>query len=104
MGYSDKIGFRAGTCSSFQFYDLDKDCETKLRIHPFAFMDVALKNGMRLNAEQAKQEIISLIDEVKKVEGEFVSVWHNESLSDYKEWQGWRDVYGTQIEYINKTK
>lgn len=45
---------------------------------------------MRLNAEQAKQEIISLIDEVKKVEGEFVSVWHNESLSDYKEWQGWR--------------
>lgn len=67
-------------------------------------MDVALKNGMRLNAEQAKQEIISLIDEVKKVEGEFVSVWHNESLSDYKEWQGWRDVYGTQIEYINKTK
>ncbi len=104
MGYSDKIGFRAGTCSSFQFYDLDKDCETKLRIHPFAFMDVALKNGMRLNAEQAKQEIISLIDEVKKVEGEFVSVWHNESLSDYKEWQGWREVYETQIEYINKTK
>jgi len=102
MGYSDKIGFRAGTCSSFQFYDLDKDCETKLRIHPFAFMDVALKNGMQLNTEQAKKEIITLIDEVKQVGGEFISVWHNESLSDYKEWKGWREVYETQIEYINK--
>ncbi len=101
MGYHDNVGFRAGTCSSFQFYDLDKDCETKLRIHPFAFMDVALKNSLKLSTDEAQRKIAGLIDEVRKVDGEFVSIWHNESLSDYKEWKGWREVYEKQVEYLN---
>lgn len=100
MGYSDKVGFRAGTCSSFQFYDLEKDCETKLRVHPFAFMDVALKNGLNLSPLQAIGKIKNIADEVYKVKGELISIWHNESLSDYKDWQGWRNVYEQQTEYI----
>lgn len=104
MGYSDRIGFRAGTCSSFQFYDLEKDCETKLRVHPFAFMDVALKNGLHLSPLQAFEKIKNIVDEVYKVKGELISVWHNESLSDYKDWQGWRNVYEQQTEYITQLK
>jgi hypothetical protein len=31
--------------------------------------------------------------EVKKVNGSFISVFHNESLSDFDNWRGWREVY-----------
>lgn len=104
MGYPDCTGFRAGTCSSFKFYDLEKDCETKLRVHPFAFMDVALKNHPGSDIEHAIKTVFSLIDVVREVGGEFVSIWHNESLSDYKEWQGWRKVYESEVEYICNKK
>ena len=101
MGYSDCIGFRAGICSPYNFYDLDKDCETKLKIHPFMFMDVALKNGLKLSPDNVWQEIMYLIDEVKNVNGEFISLWHNESLSNNETWKGWRTIYDKQLEYIN---
>lgn len=98
MGFSDSIGFRAGVCNSFNFYDLALDYETKLRIHPFAYMDVALKNGMNLTPQEAFVEIKKINDEVKKVNGEMVSIWHNESLSNKREWFGWREVYEKIIE------
>ncbi len=99
MGYSDSIGFRAGICNSFNFYDLALDYETKLRVHPFAYMDVALKNGLQLSPQQALKEIKTMIDEVKEVNGELISIWHNESLSNKREWLGWRDIYEKAIEY-----
>lgn len=98
MGFSDTIGFRAGICNSFNFYDLALDYETKLRIHPFAYMDVALKNGMKLTPQQAFVEIKKITDEVKNVNGEMVSIWHNESLSNKREWLGWRAIYEKIIE------
>jgi hypothetical protein len=27
------------------------------------------------------------------VNGTFISLWHNESLSDYRNWEGWKNVY-----------
>lgn len=104
MGYSNCVGFRAGICSAYNFYDLDKDCETKLRIHPFQTMDVAMKNGMKLDTTKAKEKIKQIVDEIAKVGGEYISVWHNESLSDDDQWQGWREVYKWQLEYIKGIK
>lgn len=100
MGYPDQVGFRASICTSFNFYDLERDCETKLRIYPFAFMDVALKNGLNLDKEQAFEKIKQLIDVVKKVNGELISIWHNESLSNQKEWKDWKEIYEKEIEYV----
>jgi hypothetical protein len=100
MGYADQVGFRAGICTSFNFYDLERDCETKLRVHPFAFMDVALKNGLGLKEEAVIKKIKYLIDQVRDVDGDLISIWHNESLSNYKEWKNWRQIYEKQIEYV----
>lgn len=102
MGYSDITGFRAGICSGYNFYDLEVDGETKLRIHPFAVMDVALKNGLKLNPKQAIKEIKEIANEVIDVEGDFISVWHNESMCERYEWSGWREVYEKMIEYVSK--
>ncbi|NQU34441.1 MAG: hypothetical protein HQ521_14510, partial [Bacteroidetes bacterium] len=93
MGYAALPGFRAGICDSYNFYDLDIEVETKLRIHPFMVMDGTLKDYMNLTTTDAIDQIRRLIDEVKKVDGTFRSLWHNETLSDEKRWKGWRKVY-----------
>ncbi len=98
MGYAALPGFRAGICSTYSFYDLDTEEETKLRIHPFAVMDGTLKDYMGLTPADAIEQIRVIIDEVKKVNGTFISLWHNESLSDQKRWTGWRRVYEQLLE------
>ncbi|HET6243965.1 MAG: hypothetical protein H0V01_07545 [Bacteroidetes bacterium] len=101
MGYTSKIGFRAGICSSFNFYDLDLDIETKLKIHPFSIMDATLKYYMKLRPEIAMDYIIPIINEVKAVNGTFISIWHNDSLSNDKNWKGWQYVYEEMVKYAS---
>jgi hypothetical protein len=93
MGFAQHIGFRAGVCNSFNFYDLDAETETKLRVHPFAVMDATLKYYMKVNPKEAINYVKPLIDEVKSVKGTFMSLWHNESLSDRREWYQWQGIY-----------
>jgi len=42
-----------------------------------------------------------IIDKVKKVNGTFISLWHNESLSEKWRWKGWRIVYDRLLEYAS---
>jgi len=93
MGFASEIGFRAGICDSFNFYDLDLESETKLRIHPFQVMDASLRYYMMIDVDDAINKIKPIIEEVKKVDGTFMSLWHNESLSNVSPWEGWRNVY-----------
>lgn len=93
MGYASEIGFRAGCCTAFNFYDLDLEIETKLRIHPFAVMEATLKYYMKLTPEASLEKVKALIEEVRKVNGTFMTLWHNETLSDTKQWKGWKDLY-----------
>jgi hypothetical protein len=93
MGYASQVGFRAGICTSFYFFDLGKNENTRLRIFPFCVMDATLKSYLKADAPQSFVLIERLYNEVKKVNGTFISLWHNESMSDYKEWKGWGDLY-----------
>ena len=102
MGFASEIGFRASICNSFYFYDLDLEIETKLRIHPFMVMDASLKYYMKVEPQDAMKKIKPLIDEVKAVNGTFMSLWHNESLSNVKQWEGWRDVYSETVKLASE--
>jgi hypothetical protein len=93
MGFASEIGFRAGICDSFNFYDLDLETETKLRIHPFQVMDASLRYYMKVDVDEAILKIKPIVEEIKKVDGTFMSLWHNESLSNVSPWDGWRNVY-----------
>ncbi len=97
MGFAAQPGFRAGICSTYNFYDLDMDAETKLRVHPFTLMDGTLRDYMNIGAGQAMQYITPLIQEVKAVNGTFISLWHNESLSNQGRWENWQIVYEEMI-------
>jgi len=98
MGFADEIGFRAGTCFPFYFFDLEMNRATDLRFHPFAYMDSALKDYLNLDPSQAKLEIKKLVKEVKSVGGDFIMIWHNSSINDTGEWKNWKAVLDDTIE------
>jgi hypothetical protein len=98
LGYASHTGFRAGICTPFYFYDIKAEEETKLLLHPFSFMDGACKIYMNLDINESITEINKLIQEIKKVNGIFISLWHNESLADTGQWKSWRKVYESMIE------
>jgi hypothetical protein len=98
MGFPSLAGFRAGTCTSFHFFDLTHDRQTKLIVHPFQVMDVTLKNYLHLDPEKAWELIEELMLEVKKMDGTFICLWHNESLKDSDQWLGWLKVFEQILE------
>ena len=98
MGYASQVGFRAGTATAFHFYDLESDVATSLTIHPFAVMDGTLKDYLKLSNTDAYNEISKVVDEVRKVNGTFIYLTHNETLGGEKRWAGWPEMYRQIIE------
>ncbi|MBN2610633.1 MAG: polysaccharide deacetylase family protein [Bacteroidales bacterium] len=101
MGYASALGFRASTSMPFRFFDLGDDIETNLTVFPFEVMDVTLHNYLRVRATQAMSHISKIIDGIKAVDGLFISLWHNESLSEQGMWIGWRKVFEDMFEYAS---
>ena len=85
MGFASQMGFRAGICSSYNFYDLAGEKETSLRIHPFAFMDTMFEDYLKLKPAKIIEYVKPLIEETKKYNGELIAIWHNYALSNNKE-------------------
>ena len=99
MGYATQTGFRAGICSPFNFYDLSREEETTLTVFPFSIMDFTLCEVMKLSTGEAITKIISVIDEIKKANGTFISVWHDRTFSNKGIYSGWNTVYEQMLEY-----
>jgi hypothetical protein len=93
MAFADIPGFRAGTCTPFFWYDLEKEFITDLLVHPVTIMDRTLKKYLGLSPEEAINLLDKLLLNVEKVNGDFISLWHNESISGFGEWKGWKGVY-----------
>ena len=97
MGYATHSGFRAGIAIPFRFFDLMKDETTKLIIHPVALMDVTMKDYLRLSKVESLDKITSMVKTFRNAHGEFVSLWHNESLGGTGRWAGWQEVYEEMV-------
>lgn len=102
LGYASDVGFRAGTCTPFNFYDLYNEQETELKIYPFQVMDTTLNQYLKLKVDDAINLIEMIIQKVKEVNGTYISLWHNESLSDHGYWKGWEPVYKKMLELISE--
>ncbi len=100
MGYATHTGFRAGTCTPFPWYDLTSETETPLQVFPVTVMDASLKTYMNLGIEASIDKCKKLADEVKSVEGTFISLWHNDALSNFGLWKNWRKVYIEMLTYL----
>ena len=63
--------------------------------HYLSFSD----NGwyLKLSPLEAVERISRLNAEVRKVNGTFITLWHNESLGEMRHWKNWREVYEALI-------
>lgn len=93
MGYSEVPGFRAATSLPFYWYDLEMERITDLEVHPFSMMDVAYKEFMKLSIDETLKFGKEIRKQITEVNGQFCFVYHNESLSNYRNWKGWRSVF-----------
>ncbi|WP_397362030.1 polysaccharide deacetylase family protein [Olleya sp. R77988] len=100
MGYVNYLGFRAGTCTPFLFYDLDFEVQTPLKIVPFQALDFTfLKYHSLLDKKQA---LTRLIKSVKNVNGTFVPVFHNYTFNNNQQWLHFKTLFNIILD--DKTK
>ena len=102
LSYADNWGFRAGTCVPFYFFDLKINTVTELLLYPNTIMEATFKYYLKQSPEKALAEIKKAVDAVYNVDGTFISLWHNESLSENSIWKGWSRVYTGMVDYIMK--
>ena len=95
--------FRAGISSPYPFYDLERDLEIPLMVHPFCVMDTTLQKYQHLSPEEGLEHYKTLIDKVRAVDGTFCCIVHNQNLSELDGWQGWRSTYEQMLEYAAET-
>ena len=80
LGWTGDVGFRCSIAVPYHFYDLQKETETQLLLHPLIVMDVALKRikGDEQERERAFAEVAAAI---LNYGGEFVILSHNTESS-----------------------
>jgi len=93
MGYQTTIGFRAGTCTPFFWYDLQLEKTTHLLVHPVAINDAILKQNRTFNIEEVLKNWGRLIENVKLFNGQFYILWHKETLPDFGKGKLGRRLY-----------
>ena len=99
MGFADAIGFRAGISVQYPFYDLERDLESQLTVHPFCVMDTTMQKYLKLTPDEAIAEYHRLIAELRRVDGVYCCIVHNQNLGELYGWQGWRRVYEDMVNY-----
>ena len=99
LGFSDRVGFRASTCTPFPWYDLEREKETTLMLWPFACMDSALIERMGQVPDEVMRSMNAMSDAVRAVKGTFVSVWHDRYLSGHREFAPWPAVFEQVVQH-----
>lgn len=93
MGYGSTNGFRASVASSFFWYDLPAEKITALRVYPFCFMDANSFYEQKQNATDSFNELMSYYNKCREVNGELITIFHNNFLGTGKEFSGWKELY-----------
>lgn len=80
MGYPEALGFRAGTCTPFLFYDINFEVTTPLLVHPYAINAAAFD---KLTETEIEYKVLEIKRQIKLVQGKLVSIFTNKDFSEY---------------------
>jgi len=102
LGFFEHIGFRHSFCFPFFPYDFINDRPFKFLEVPLFVMDNSMENlnFMGISQEESLEKIKELATEVKKFNGCFSLLWHNNYFSDYK-FKGWKEVFEQSLLFLS---
>lgn len=78
MVYRNAIGYRAGTCSEFLFYDLEHEVKTPLTISPVAISTQALK---QYDSDKVERLVQDFYEESANLGGKLNFIFSNQDFS-----------------------
>lgn len=93
-------GFLLGMAQPFPWFDLDKNEASSLMLHPTIVMDRTLLSYLGLTPGASEQVVKDLITTVRAASGTFVLLIHQDALSDYGEWEGWKETILNLIDLV----
>jgi hypothetical protein len=102
MGYGSINGFRASVASSFYWYDLEKEAQTNLLIHPFCFMEANSYYEQKISATEAFDELMHYYNICKKINGTLITIWHNHMVGSNQLFKGWGEMYAQFLERVSE--
>ncbi|MBK7884918.1 MAG: polysaccharide deacetylase family protein [Chitinophagaceae bacterium] len=102
MGYGSINGFRASVASSFYWYDLEKEEQKNLRIHPFCFMEANSYYEQNFTPDIAYKEMLHYYNACKNISGQMITIWHNNFFGNDKEFVGWKEIYEQFIAQVQQ--
>ena len=100
MGYGSINGFRASFAGSFYWYHLKEEQTTSLRLYPFCFMDANSFYEQFQDVATTSIELMHYKNECQKVNGLFISIFHNNFLGTDKQFSGWAAMYAEFISQL----
>ncbi len=98
MAYGTVNGFRASYAMPFKWFDLERNENTLLTVHSFCYMDSTAVFQQRETPEEALKELQHYFDIVRSVDGELITLFHNDFLTEQTAWIGWRKMYADFLE------
>lgn len=80
MGYPEALGFRAGTCTPFLFYDINFEITTPLMVHPYA---ISIQAFEKMKESEIEYKVLEIKRQIDVVGGKLVSIFTNIDFSEY---------------------
>jgi len=99
LSYAEHEGFRNSFCLPFKPYDFGTDRMINVWEIPLNAMDVTLFHYRELKNSDALRSIMNLISEIKKFNGVFTLLWHNDFF-DNDRYPEIKQFYETLLSYI----
>ena len=99
IGFSNTGGFRAGTCYEYPVFNILTRKTLNLIERPLIAMEVAIKTAYP-KPNNFYNKIIELSEIVKKYNGNFVFLWHNNNFYTH-EWKLYSENYDELIKNIS---
>jgi len=92
VGFSEYVGFRAGTCYPYRPWLLDQNRQAELLEVPLIAMDCTLTGPMGLRGEECLEPLRKCLTACQSVGGVFTLLWHTDSILE--------PVYGDSYDRI----
>jgi glycosyltransferase involved in cell wall biosynthesis len=99
VGYSDRAGFRAGTCIPYRPWLLSEDREARLLEIPLLVMDTCVLDSMRVRGDEPLNVVSRLISKCRVVGGVFTFLCHNTTLRN----PSWAQLYEQILDKVTSS-